>query len=81
MDVLRVAIGFAGLFAWVLIILAGVERECVEHSRLTGVCLEYGDLVFNYFEAGMLSAVLMAGVISAYLAVSGGTSVFRSGLD
>lgn len=73
MDALRVAIGFVGLFAWVLIILAGVERECVEQLRLTGVCLEYGDWVFNYFEAGMLSAVLMAGVISAY--------VFSRGLD
>ena len=84
MRALRVGIGSVGLIAWVVIIIASVERECAELSALGTFCLEDGDRTFNYLKAGMLSAVLMAGVISAYVLSHGVLTqedLKRAGLD
>lgn len=68
---IRVVTGLVGLAAWIVILINGVEERCLNTLRY-GTCLRT-EWVFNYQEAAMWAALLMAGVISAY--------VFSRGLD
>lgn len=63
---IRLATGIAGLIAWGLILFNGLERTCSQ--MIDRVCVEYGGAwVFSHAEAATWAALLMAGVISAYV--------------